>query len=74
MLEYTKKCAQGAPEVLDGYGIEYTRESDDDRALMRKLAGQTIVLLKNKGGLLPLQPKVCGILTLPQLTVLTRGS
>ena len=61
MLEYTKKCAQGAPEVLDGDGLERTVESDEDRALMRKLAGQTIVLLKNKGGLLPLKPMVSDI-------------
>ena len=58
VLEFTQKCAKGAPEVLDGDGLEYTRESKEDRALMRQVAGQTIVLLKNEGGLLPLRPKV----------------
>lgn len=58
VLELTKKCAQGAPEVLDGDGLEYTRESEADKALMRKVAAQAIVLLKNENALLPLKPKV----------------
>lgn len=41
---------------MDGDGIERTRESDEDKALMRKVAADSIVLLKNEGGLLPLQP------------------
>ena len=57
VLEYTQKCAKGAPEVLDGDGLEHTRDSEADRALMRKVAGQTIVLLKNEGDVLPLRPK-----------------
>ncbi len=58
VLELTQKCAQGAPEILDGDGLEYTRESESDKALMRSLAAQSIVLLKNDNGLLPLKPKV----------------
>lgn len=58
MLELTKRCAAGAPEVLDGDGLEYTRESDADAALMRSVAAQSIVLLKNDNSILPLKPKV----------------
>lgn len=58
VLELTKRCAAGAPEVLDGDGLEYTRESDADAALMRSVAAQSIVLLKNDNSILPLKPKV----------------
>ncbi|KAF7296605.1 Glycoside hydrolase family 3 protein [Mycena chlorophos] len=54
VLELVKKCAIGAPEVLDGDGLERTFESDEDKALMRAVAAQSIVLLKNDKGLLPL--------------------
>ncbi|KAF7330642.1 Glycoside hydrolase family 3 protein [Mycena sanguinolenta] len=57
VLELVQKCAAGAPEVLDGDGEERTLESDADKDLMRRVAAQSIVLLKNEGGLLPLQPK-----------------
>ncbi|KAL5511937.1 hypothetical protein ACEPAH_5156 [Sanghuangporus vaninii] len=55
VLELVKLCAQGAPDVLDGDGKERTVESEEDTALMRKVASESIVLLKNEGGLLPLQ-------------------
>ncbi|CAL1703114.1 unnamed protein product [Somion occarium] len=61
VLELTQKCAQGAPEVLNGDGLEYTRESDADKALMRHIASQSIVLLKNDNNLLPLKPKEQGL-------------
>ncbi|KAI0343869.1 beta-glucosidase [Trametopsis cervina] len=61
VLELTKKCAEAAPEVLDGDGSELTRESDEDKALMRSLASQSIVLLKNTNSLLPLKPKEQGL-------------
>ncbi|KII89537.1 glycoside hydrolase family 3 protein [Plicaturopsis crispa FD-325 SS-3] len=57
VLELAQRCAQGAPEVLDGDGEERTVESEEDKALMRKLAAESIVLLKNEGGILPLQPE-----------------
>lgn len=44
-------------QVLDGDGEERTLESDADKDLMRRVAAQSIVLLKNEGGLLPLQPQ-----------------
>ena len=58
VLELTQKCAIATPEVLDGDQQEYTRESEEDKALMRRVASEAIVLLKNDGGLLPLKPKV----------------
>ncbi|TFK45937.1 beta-glucosidase [Heliocybe sulcata] len=54
VLELVQRCAQGAPDVLDGDKQEYTRESEEDKLLMRKLAAESIVLLKNERGLLPL--------------------
>ena len=58
VLELVKRCAQGAPDVLDGDGKERTLESEEDTALMRKLAAESIVLLKNEGNALPLQTSV----------------
>ena len=37
--------------------MERTVESDEDKALLRKLAAESIVLLKNDDNLLPLQPQ-----------------
>jgi beta-glucosidase-like glycosyl hydrolase len=44
-------------QVLDGDGEERTVESDEDKALMRKVAAEGIVLLKNEGDVLPLKPQ-----------------
>ncbi|KAF8437627.1 glycoside hydrolase family 3 protein [Boletus edulis BED1] len=57
VLELAKRVAQESPEILDGDGIERTVESEEDKALLRKLAAESIVLLKNDNNLLPLQPQ-----------------
>jgi beta-glucosidase len=57
VLKLVQKCAQGAPEVLDGDGAERTVDSPAHVKLMRHVAGASIVLLKNDGALLPLKPK-----------------
>ncbi|KAG5642853.1 hypothetical protein DXG03_002030 [Asterophora parasitica] len=54
VLELVKKCAAGAPEILDGDGLERTVESAEDRTLMRRVAASSIVLLKNTDSILPL--------------------
>jgi beta-glucosidase len=41
--------------VLDGDGKEHSRDSEEEKALMRKVAGESITLLKNKDATLPLQ-------------------
>ncbi|KAI0087212.1 beta-glucosidase [Irpex rosettiformis] len=61
VLELTQKCAAATPGILDGDQQEYTRESEEDKALMRRVASEAIVLLKNEGGLLPLKPKEQGV-------------
>lgn len=61
VLQLVQRCATGAPEVLDGDGVERTEEREDDTRLMRHLAASSIVLLKNEDKLLPLRPKEQGI-------------
>ncbi|KAI6107980.1 glycoside hydrolase family 3 protein [Pisolithus sp. B1] len=56
VIELVKRSAQEAPEILDGDGIERTFASDEEKQLMRRLASETIVLLKNDHNVLPLQP------------------
>lgn len=39
---------------MDGNGEERTQENEEDTALLRKIAAESIVLLKNDNGLLPI--------------------
>ncbi|KIM80042.1 glycoside hydrolase family 3 protein [Piloderma croceum F 1598] len=55
-IELVQKCAQNAPEILDGDGEEHTVENEADTLLMRRVAGEAIVLLKNENNILPLRP------------------
>ncbi|KAH9857422.1 beta-glucosidase [Lenzites betulinus] len=57
VLELVQRCAKGAPEIIDGDGVERTGDIEQGRDLMTKFASQAIVLLKNEGQLLPLKPK-----------------
>ncbi|KAK7040389.1 hypothetical protein VNI00_009866 [Paramarasmius palmivorus] len=57
VLELVQRCCKEAPEILDGDGEERTVESDEDKVLMKQVASESIVLLKNEGGLLPLKPE-----------------
>ncbi|KAF9043921.1 glycoside hydrolase family 3 protein [Panaeolus papilionaceus] len=54
VLDLVQKCAAGAPEVLDGDGIERTVDTEESKVLLRQSAAQSIVLLRNQGGVLPL--------------------
>jgi beta-glucosidase len=42
-------------KVLDGDGQEHTRDTEEEKSLMRKIAGESIALLKNHDAALPLQ-------------------
>ncbi|CDO77775.1 Glycoside Hydrolase Family 3 protein [Trametes cinnabarina] len=61
VLQLVQRCAKGAPEILDGEGIERTGDLQAGRDIMTRLASQAIVLLKNEGGVLPLKPKEQGL-------------
>ncbi|KAF8963765.1 beta-glucosidase [Flammula alnicola] len=57
VVELVKKCAAGAPEVLDGDGLERTVDTPETTALLRKVAAESIVLLRNESAVLPLKPQ-----------------
>ena len=42
---------------MDGDGLEKSVESEDDKILMRKVASESIVLLRNEGEILPFNPQ-----------------
>ena len=57
LLTFVQKLAQQNPEVVYGDGHEGTRDSVEGRDFCRKLASETMVLLKNDDELLPLRPQ-----------------
>ncbi|KDN51739.1 hypothetical protein RSAG8_00287, partial [Rhizoctonia solani AG-8 WAC10335] len=57
VLDFVQKLAQTSPDVVFGDGEERTRDDPKDREFNRKLAGRTIVLLKNEQEVLPLKKK-----------------
>ncbi|KAG7092213.1 hypothetical protein E1B28_008580 [Marasmius oreades] len=56
LLRFVQHQARLNPEVVYGDGQERTRDSEEGRNFCRKLAAEGIVLLKNEGGVLPIQP------------------
>ncbi|KDQ59402.1 glycoside hydrolase family 3 protein [Jaapia argillacea MUCL 33604] len=54
LLAFVQKMARKNPEVVYGDGVERSRDSPEARKFCRKVAGEGMVLLKNEGGLLPL--------------------
>ncbi|KAF7308931.1 Beta-glucosidase [Mycena kentingensis (nom. inval.)] len=56
LLTFVQKQAKLNPDVVYGDGEERTLDSPEIRAFCRKLAGESIVLLKNRDGVLPLAP------------------
>ncbi len=47
-----------ALQVLDGDRVEQVGDRQSGREILTKVANQSIVLLKNEGGVLPLKPQV----------------
>ena len=43
--------------ILDGDGLERSDDSEENKILLRKVASESIVLLRNEGDVLPLNPK-----------------
>ncbi|KAG8874632.1 hypothetical protein FRB97_005773 [Tulasnella sp. 331] len=56
VLEMVKKVCKTNAAVIDGNGKETWEEKASDSALMRKVAANSIVLLKNDGDILPIKP------------------
>lgn len=56
LLQFVQRQAKRNPEVVFGDGKERSRDSEETRQFTRKLAADGMVLLKNDGPVLPLQP------------------
>lgn len=57
VLSFVQKLARKNSDVVYGDGAEGTRDSPELRNFCRKLAAETMVLLKNKNKILPLRPE-----------------
>lgn len=55
MLRFVQKIAQANPDIVYGDGKEGTRDSLELRRFCRRVAADGTVLLKNQGGILPIQ-------------------
>jgi beta-glucosidase len=45
---------------LDGDGLERSDDSEENKILLRKVASESIVLLRNEGEVLPFNPQKLG--------------
>ena len=57
LLSFVQRMARRSPEIVYGDGNEGTRDSEEARLFARKLAADGMVLLKNDGPVLPIQPQ-----------------
>jgi len=55
VLELIQRSCKEAPEIIDNGDVEQSKDTDEEKLLMRKLAAESIVLLKNDGGVLPIK-------------------
>lgn len=53
LLSFVQKLARKNRDIVYGDGVERSRDSPEARQFCRKMAADTMVLLKNKGSLLP---------------------
>lgn len=58
MLAFIQRQARRNPEIVYGDGKEGTRNTPEMHAFGRRVASESVVLLKNAGGVLPLAGKV----------------
>ncbi|KAF9002039.1 glycoside hydrolase family 3 protein [Cyathus striatus] len=57
LLAFVQKQSRKNQEIVYGDGVERSRDLPETRAFCRNLASQSIVLLKNENGTLPLRKK-----------------
>ncbi|KZO89750.1 glycoside hydrolase family 3 protein [Calocera viscosa TUFC12733] len=57
VLQLVQRIAKASPEILDGDQQERSSDPPEHRALLRKVAASSIVLLKNENDVLPLDTK-----------------
>jgi beta-glucosidase len=57
MLAFIQRCARATPEVVFGAGEEQTRCDAEDKAFIRRVASEGMVLLKNEDEVLPIEPR-----------------
>ncbi|KAH7102580.1 beta-glucosidase [Auriculariales sp. MPI-PUGE-AT-0066] len=54
VIKFVHKCAKALPEILEADLKEVSEDTPEEIALLRRAAAESIVLLRNEGGILPL--------------------